>query len=133
MLPLGLTAATPRPSFRLRLTLGMVMAGVDPTITIPSVSLSRNDGLGVAAVSPSGNMTIGKNPNVRAGADPAGRARLFMPDPVQSGSSGSHYDSIAFRNLLYGALINPDLTHNLTAPDDLTLELMRDVGWFRGR
>jgi hypothetical protein len=26
--------------------------------------------------------------------------------------------------------INPDLTHNLTAPDDLTLELMRDVGWF---
>jgi hypothetical protein len=26
--------------------------------------------------------------------------------------------------------INPDLTHNLTAPDDLTLELLRDVGWF---
>lgn len=26
--------------------------------------------------------------------------------------------------------INPDLTHNLQAPDDLTLELLRDVGWF---
>ena len=27
--------------------------------------------------------------------------------------------------------INPDLTHNLKAPDDLTLEQMRDVGWFK--
>jgi hypothetical protein len=26
--------------------------------------------------------------------------------------------------------INGDLTHNLKAPDDLTLELLRDVGWF---
>jgi hypothetical protein len=26
--------------------------------------------------------------------------------------------------------INGDLTHNVTAPDDLTLELLRDVGWF---
>jgi len=53
-----------------------------------------------------------------------------MPNPVVSGSSGSHYDTIAFRNLLMEPAINPDLTHNLTAPDDLTLELLRDVGWF---
>ena len=26
--------------------------------------------------------------------------------------------------------INPDLTHKVEAPDDLTLELFRDVGWF---
>jgi hypothetical protein len=26
--------------------------------------------------------------------------------------------------------INGDLTHNVKAPDDLTLELLRDVGWF---
>lgn len=25
--------------------------------------------------------------------------------------------------------INPDLTHKLKAPDDLTFELLRDVGW----
>jgi hypothetical protein len=53
-----------------------------------------------------------------------------MPNPVVSGSSGSHYDTIAFRNLLMEPAINPDLTHNLKAPDDLTLELLRDVGWF---
>jgi len=26
--------------------------------------------------------------------------------------------------------INPDLTHNVSAPYDLTLELFRDIGWF---
>ena len=26
--------------------------------------------------------------------------------------------------------INADLTHNLQSPDDLTLELLRDLGWF---
>ena len=53
-----------------------------------------------------------------------------MPNPVQGGSSGSHYDSIAFRNLLMEPAINPDLTHSVKAPEDLTLELLRDVGWF---
>ncbi|MDQ3803803.1 MAG: peptidase [Acidobacteriota bacterium] len=107
------------------------MAGVDPTVTIPSVSLSRADGLAIIGQLPGGvTASIGKDNSIRAGADPLGRARLFMPNPVQGGSSGSHYDSIAFRNLLMEPAINPDLTHNLTAPDDLTLELMRDVGWF---
>lgn len=106
------------------------MAGVDPTVTIPSVSLSRADGLAILGQSPNVTVSIGKDPNIRAGADSLGRARLFMPNPVQGGSSGSHYDSIAFRSLLMEPAINGDLTHNLKAPDDLTLELMRDVGWF---
>jgi hypothetical protein len=110
---------------------GMADDGVNGAfVTIPTVSLSLADGNGFASNSPTGNATLGKNPAVRAGADPAGRVRLFMPNPVQGGSSGSHYDSIAFKNLLMEPAINPDLTHNLTAPDDLTLELMRDVGWF---
>ncbi|MGI8733275.1 MAG: PA domain-containing protein [Pyrinomonadaceae bacterium] len=106
------------------------MAGVDPTVIIPSVSLSRASGVAIVAELPNVTAFIGKDPNIRAGADALGRARLFMPNPVQSGSSGSHYDSIAFKNLLMEPAINGDLTHNLTAPDDLTLELMRDIGWF---
>jgi hypothetical protein len=105
------------------------MAGVDPTVTIPSVSLSRADGLAIVG-QPGATGFIGRDLSIRAGADAAGRARLFMPNPVQGGSSGSHYDSIAFKNLLMEPAINPDLTHNLKAPDDLTLELLRDVGWF---
>jgi hypothetical protein len=106
------------------------MSGVDPSVTIPSVLIGRADGLGMVANLPNVTASIGKDPNIRAGADALGRARLFMPNPVQTGSSGSHYDSIAFRSLLMEPAINGDLTHNLKAPDDLTLELMRDVGWF---
>ena len=52
------------------------------------------------------------------------------PLPVAGGSSVSHFDTVAFKNLLMEPAINPDLTHKLKAPDDLTLELMRDIGWF---
>lgn len=107
------------------------MAGVDPTVTIPSVGLSRTDGLAILAQLPGGvSVSIGKDPSILSGADALGRVRLYMPNPVVGGSSGSHYDTIAFRNLLMEPAINPDLTHNLTAPHDLTLELMRDIGWF---
>src|SRR6185503_19823499 len=73
---------------------------------------------------------LGVDPAVRAGADPSGRARLYAPFPVSAGSLVSHYDTVAFKNLLMEPAINPDLTHKLKAPDDLTLELLRDVGWF---
>ena len=68
--------------------------------------------------------------SIRAGADASGNARLYAPFPVATGSNVSHFDTVASRNLLMEPAINPDLTHNLTAPDDLTLELMRDIGWF---
>ena len=106
------------------------MAGVDPLVVIPTVSLSRADGLAVVGQLPNVTGSIGKDLSIRAGADPSGRARLFMPNPVQGGSSGSHYDSIAFKNLLMEPAINGDLTQSLTPPEDLTLALMRDVGWF---
>ena len=107
------------------------MAGVDPTVTIPSVSLSRADGLAIVG-QPGATGFIGKDLSIRAGADALGRVRLFMPNPVQGGSSGSHYDTIAFKNLLMEPAINGDLTHDVSSANgnDLTLELLRDVGWF---
>jgi len=101
-----------------------------PGITITSVSLTRVDGLAIQAQLPSVTANIANDDSIRAGADSAGRARLYMPNPVVSGSSGSHFDTIARRNLLMEPVISPDLTHNVQAPDDLTLELLRDVGWF---
>jgi hypothetical protein len=102
-----------------------------PTITIPSVSMSRADGLNVAANVAGGvTATISVDPTIRAGADANGRVRLYMPFPVVSGSSGSHYDTAARRNLLMEPSINPDLTHSLVPPEDLTLALMRDIGWY---
>jgi hypothetical protein len=100
-----------------------------PTITIPSASISRADGLAIIAQA-SVTAFIGVDNTLRAGTDVAGRVRLYMPFPVVSGSSGSHYDTVARRNLLMEPSINADLTHSLTPPEDLTLPLMRDIGWF---
>lgn len=111
---------------------GMADDGVNGAfVTIPTVSLSRTDGLAIVG-QPGATGFIGRDLSIRAGADPLGRARLFMPNPVQGGSSGSHYDSIAFKNLLMEPAINGDLTHDVSSANgnDLTLELLRDVGWF---
>jgi hypothetical protein len=111
---------------------GMADDGVNGAfVTIPTVSLTRADGLAIVAQLGGGvNASLVVDPTIRAGADALGRARLYAPFPVSGGSSISHYDTVARRNLLMEPAINGDLTHNLTAPDDLTLELMRDVGWF---
>ena len=53
----------------------------------------------------------------------------MRPFPVVGGSSISHYDTVASRNLLMEPAINPDLTHFLKAPYDLTFELFNDIGW----
>jgi hypothetical protein len=99
-------------------------------VTIPVVSLSRADGLAVLGQAAGGvSMTIGIDPTVRAGADPLGHARVYAPFPIVGGSSISHFDTVASRNLLMEPAINPDLTHNVKAPYDLTYEFLRDIGW----
>ncbi len=111
---------------------GMADDGVNGAfVTIPPASLTRADGLGIVGQLGGGvTADLLVDPNVRAGADPEGRARLYAPNPLVGGSSVSHYDSVAFHNLLMEPAINGDLTHEVSAPNDLTLELFRDIGWF---
>jgi PA domain len=111
---------------------GMADDGINGQfVTIPAVSLTRPDGLDIIGELDGGvTAALAVDPNVRAGADPDGRARLYAPNPLVGGSSVSHYDSVASRNLLMEPAINPDLTHEVSAPNDLTLELFRDIGWF---
>jgi len=59
------------------------------------------------------------------GTDAGGHPRLFVPNPVQSGSSISHFDTVASPNLLMEPYINPNLGSDL----DLTDEQLFDVGW----
>ena len=108
------------------------ISGTDPTITIPSVRISLADGNTIKTALAGGavNATLGVDLSVRAGADPYGRALLYTPNPVQSGSTISHWDTIAFPNQLMEPNINSDLTHSVKPPQDMTLPLMRDVGWF---
>jgi hypothetical protein len=106
------------------------MGGVDPSINIPSVLISQADGGAWRAAIPNVVIQLRADQTQLLGTDALGRVRLFAPDPIQQGSSISHFDSVATKNLLMEPSINFDLTHNLRAPDDLTVELMRDIGWF---
>lgn len=107
------------------------LGGADPTITIPSVRITLADGNLLKANLAGLNATLLLDLTVRAGADPAGgRALLYTPNPVQPGSTISHWDTSAFPNQLMEPAINADLTHSVQPPQDLTLPLFRDIGWF---
>jgi hypothetical protein len=112
------------------------MGGVDPTIGIPTVMITQADGsqfksfLKFRSRTHSGMFsTLGVDPNIRQGADAAGRVMLYTPNPNVPGSSVSHWDQSAFANLLMEPNINGDLTHNVSIPFDLTLQFLIDLGW----
>ncbi len=109
------------------------MAGSDATITIPSVSIAQTDGAAIKGQLGSGvNASILLDTSVTAGTDPSGRPLLFAPNPVQGGSSVSHWDTTAFPNQLMEPNISDDLTHSVMPPEDLTFSLLRDIGWSGG-
>ncbi|MEO8835210.1 MAG: PA domain-containing protein, partial [Caldimonas sp.] len=96
------------------------LGGSDPTITIPTVSVSQAQGAilkqaVVDAVKYGSRSKAGAvvasfaidNSRV-AGADAAGRPLLYTPNPLVSGSSVSHWDVSAFPNLLMEPNINAD-------------------------
>ncbi|QOY94167.1 peptidase [Massilia sp. UMI-21] len=112
------------------------MGGADPSVTIPSLRVTQADGALIAAslTKPNGNAngTVAKferSKSAISGADAQRRITMFTPDPYQPGSSVSHYNTTATRNQLMEPSINADLTHSVTAPTDLTLELFKDIGW----
>jgi hypothetical protein len=108
---------------------GMADDGINGVfVTIPTVSIRRLDGVDLFS-GPGVSMSMGNNPNIRAGADELNRVRVFGTFPIIGGSSISHFDTVARRNLLMEPAINGDLTHRVKAPDDLTFELLRDIGW----
>jgi hypothetical protein len=103
---------------------------VDPTIVISSGRITLATGNSIKANLPGVNVTMQLDLSIRAGADSAGRAMLNAPNPVVVGSSISHWDAVAFRNLLMEPAINADLTQSVQPPEDLTLPHFRDIGWF---
>ena len=111
---------------------GMADDGINGAfVTIPTVSVIRLDGLDILGQVPTPTTAkLAFDLGIRAGADGLDRVRLFAPFPVAPTSSISHYDSVATRNLLMEPAISGNLTHNVKSPDDLTLELFRDIGWF---
>ncbi|NOT34153.1 MAG: T9SS type A sorting domain-containing protein [Candidatus Eisenbacteria bacterium] len=102
------------------------LGGVDPSITIPVLSLSQADGNLVKANLPGVTVTIGNHPTLKAGANNLGQPLMYVPNPFQSGSSVSHWDVSLFPNALMEPAINADLHDQV----DLTRYLFEDIGWF---
>jgi hypothetical protein len=108
------------------------LSGADPAIVIPSGRVTLADGNTLKANLGAGlNVTFGLDRTIRAGTDRVKKLMLLATfDPVQLGSSISHFDGVAFRNQLMEPSINPDLTSSVLPPEDLTTSLFTDIGWF---
>ena len=112
------------------------LGGTDATITIPSVRITLADGNALkarlATRSRTASGVIAKlfiDTSQYAGADRQGRMTLYTPNPFIGGSSISHFDTLATRNLLMEPSINADLTQSVDVPEDLTFPLLKDTGW----
>ena len=102
------------------------LGGSDPAVTVPTISVSQEDGNAIKAVSPGVSVEFFTDPTRQAGTN-EGFVRLYAPTTVALGSSISHFDTVATPNLLMEPFINADLRSATNL--DLTPSLMRDVGW----
>lgn len=114
------------------------MPGSAPGVTIPVIMISQSDGNAIKANLGGGvNATMRLNPNVHPGTllygsvlpsgarYPKFKPLMYAPNPVEPGSSVSHFDVSASPNLLMEPAINGDLTDDL----DLTRYAFEDIGW----
>ncbi len=110
--------------------------GPDAAVTIPSVLITLEDGARLKAALATRSRTVsgvngslGVNNARLAGSDGVGRPLIYTPNPRIAGSSVSHWDQSASRNLLMEPNINSDLTQSVKPPQDLTLPMFKDIGW----
>ena len=105
------------------------LGGVDGSITIPSERVTFEDGATIKANLPGVNATLRSDPTLAQGADFLNKLLMFSPNPVQGGSSVSHWNTTTFPNQLMEPAINGDLTHNVITPSDLSFSQLTDIGW----
>ena len=108
-----------------------LMGGDDPGLSIPAVSITLDDGNAIKTALLSGTVTatFGLDVTRIAGQNGNDRTLMYAPNPLESGSSVSHFDVSAEPDLL----MEPAITPNLTSSVDLTRYLFEDIGWFSPR
>lgn len=102
------------------------LGGSDPAVTVPTISISLDDGNAIKAALPGVSVEFFTDPTRQAGTN-QGYVRLYAPTTVALGSSISHFDTVASPNLLMEPSINADLRSATNL--DLTPALMQDIGW----
>jgi hypothetical protein len=103
------------------------MGGTSTAVTIPSLGVTQDLGNAMKGnlPSPGVSASLGTDPTLPLAGTRFNCVRMFAPNPVQSGSSVSHFHSDAFPNLL----MEPALTGTIFERIDLTADLFRDIGW----
>ncbi len=102
------------------------MSGVDPTITIPVVRITTDDGALIKTQLAGGvNVTMMFDPTQDAGTR-EGKVLVYTPTVFAPGSSVSHWDISAEPSLL----MEPAITVGLSSDPDLTVKQYEDIGWF---
>jgi hypothetical protein len=106
------------------------MGGSDPTVTLTSLGITQADGNAIRAqlaLPVTVSATLGYSATL-AGTQVSGGTsyvRMNAPNPVQPGSSVSHWTVDTFPNLL----MEPSLNTTLFSDVDLTIPLFQDIGW----
>jgi hypothetical protein len=93
-------------------------------VKIPTLALTRDDANLIRNAS-SPTLTLSADKSRQVGADASGRTLLYASNPVQSGSTGSHWDPLVRPNLLLEPVEQP------ITVTDLVMEraLLWDIGW----
>jgi len=103
------------------------MGGIDATVIIPSYGILQADGNAILAQLGGNpvNATLGFDPSSAFAGTTRGFVRMNAPNPIQPGSSVSHFTADTSPDLLMGPAINLNLFNDA----DLTIPLFRDIGW----
>lgn len=95
-------------------------------ITIPAVLVSNGDGARIKS-SPGAIGSVVFDSTLLAGADSAGRVRLYSPSVVAGGSTFSHFDTALNPNALMEPFDTPEIQSQYNI--DLTPAAFQDIGW----
>ena len=107
--------------------LGSAKAGIDGPPSVAFSAFAPPSQLFSKAGEVSASLAI--DPTRLAGADALGRPLLYNPDPLELGSSISHWDLSASPDLLMEPTASPNVGFGEV---DLTLPLFQDIGWPAG-
>ncbi len=103
----------------------VVMEDSSSAITIPAVMVAQADGNAIRAQLAAGvTARIGAEDARPSGLHASGKLLMYAPNPLEIGSSMSHFDSSATPNLLMEPMVNGDISGV-----DLTLYALEDFGW----
>ncbi len=103
------------------------MGGSDATITIPSYGISQERGSAIrtALSSAAVSVTLGLNSRGELSGTNNTYVRMNAPNPVQPGSSVSHWTPDTHPDLL----MEPSYNASVFNTTDLTIPLFQDIGW----